>query len=111
MKLARTAGMSRSGYLNGLVRDAPRIVPPRAMIPSVSREVEGTAHALDEPAPALEDPDARAALVDDPLDDGADDRVEARAIAAAGQQTDFHEMFLTCTSALIAKTARTARCR
>ncbi len=46
---------------------------------------ELAAHPLDEPAPAFEDTDAGAPLVDDPLNDGADDRVKAGAVAAAGQ--------------------------
>ena len=57
-------------------------------------DVERAAHALDQPAPAFEDADAGAPLVDDPLDDGADHRVQAGAIAAAGQQADFHGRFL-----------------
>ena len=47
-------------------------------------------HVLDQAVPALEDAHAGAALVAILLDDGADDGVQAGAIAAAGQQADLH---------------------
>ena len=58
------------------MREEPRMLPPRAMMPSVSAVVSGRRQVLDQAAPAFEDADARAPLVGDLLHDGADDGVQ-----------------------------------
>ena len=54
------------------------------------RGCERAREVLNESAPALEDTQARGPLVGKLLDDGANHRVQARAVTAAGQQTDLH---------------------
>jgi hypothetical protein len=47
--------------------------------------------ALEHPSPAVPEPDDLVVVLADPLaDDGPDDGVEARAVAAAGQDADAH---------------------
>jgi len=57
-------------------------------------DVEVPAHPFDQASPTFDDADAGPAVIVDALDDRPDDRIEARAIAPTGQQTDFHDVFL-----------------
>ena len=70
------------------------MVPPRPMMSSVCSMSSGDGHVPDKAAPAFEDADAGAPLVAHPLHDRADDRIQSGAVAPAGQQADFHEVFL-----------------
>ena len=77
--------------LNGLVRDEPRIVPPRGRVPRMASTSSGRGLALEHAAPAVEEPDelvAEGALA--LADDGPHDRVQAGAVAATGQHGHPH---------------------
>ena len=77
--------------LNGLVRDEPRMVPPRGRMPRTSGDAQRHGQALERALPAVAEPDELVAVDPDALaDDGPDDRVQAGAVAAAGQHSDAH---------------------
>ena len=50
----------------------------------------GRSEVPDQPAPAFENSQAAPTCIGDPLDHGADDRVQPRTITATGQQADVH---------------------
>ena len=91
-KFVRSGGQVGLGVL---VRVGPRRAEDRPALADdavgLRRRRAGELIFWIRPAPAFEDADARPPFVRDPLDDGADDRVQAGAVAAAGQQADFHE--------------------
>ena len=66
------------------------MLPPWEMMPSVVGDGQGACHILNQPAPSFEDTEARRALVGELLHDGADHGIQARAVTAAGEQTDLH---------------------
>ena len=85
-----------SSVLYGFVRDVPRIVPPRGSRPRTDRSSE---QAIDSPsisaAPTVAVADDRVAVLAHALaHDGPDDRVQPRAVAAAGQHSDPHRCLL-----------------
>ena len=80
-----------SSAWNGLVRDVPRMVPPRWIRPRVRADGELDRLALDHAPPAVTEPDQLVAVHAFALaDDGADHRVEPRTVAAAGEHPDAH---------------------
>ena len=77
--------------LNGLVREDFRIVPPRGRMPRTCATPSSVVIALQRPAPAVEEADELEAVLGHALaDDGADDRVQARAVATASEHSDAH---------------------
>ena len=74
--------------LYGFVRVVPRIVPPRGRIPETSR-IERSEDPVDEALPAFADGDHLVPAIGRAPDDGADDRVQAGAVAA-GEDADAH---------------------
>ena len=64
------------------------IVPPRGRIPEISLQAERLEQLLDHPAPAFADADDLVAARPGAPRDRADDRVQAGAVAAAGQDSD-----------------------
>ena len=90
---ARVAS-TRSGppsILNGLVRDEPRIVPPRGRVPRSACDVEGHAVAVDDAAPPVEETDQLVAVMALALaDHGPHDGVQAWAVAPTGQHRHLH---------------------
>ena len=105
---------SRSGYANGLPRlVVPRIVPPMPRMPVTSRGVSGRERSGSMQAvEAVLEADDLAAGVGRRLDDGADDRVQARGVAAAGQDADACERWADETSgeysSVVARLSRSA---
>ena len=91
---ARVAS-TRSGppsILNGLVRDEPRIVPPRGRVPRSSWTSRGIAVAVDDAAPAVAEAEQGVAVVALALaDHGPQDGVQAWAVAPTGQHRHLHE--------------------
>ena len=53
--------------------------------------VSGKTEVLDEPLPAVAEPEDLEPVVPGPADDGADDGIQTGAVAAAGQHGDSHE--------------------
>ena len=91
----------RRRVLNGFVRDVPRIVPPRWISPRVVATRERHRLALDHAAPAVAEPDDLVAVLALALaHDGADHRVEPRAVAPAGQHADAHRPFYPPSTAV-----------
>ena len=77
--------------LNGLVREEPRIVPPRGQDPAHLLDAELAGEALERALPAVAEADElEAVLLDALADDGADDGVEPGAVAASGEDSDSH---------------------
>ena len=76
--------------LYGFVRDVPMIVPPRGRIPEISRGPSGWKSCSTMPAPALTHADHLVPARPGPARDGADDRVQSGAVAAARQHSDLH---------------------
>ncbi len=77
----------------GLVREEPRIVPPRGRMPRTSGTPSGRAVALQRTAPAVAVADELVPVAFDPLaDDRPDHRVQSRAVAAAGEHADAHRL-------------------
>ena len=77
--------------LIGLVRDEPRIVPPRGRMPRTCGDVERHGEALERALPAVAEADELVAVLGHALaDDRADDRVETGAVAATGEHSDAH---------------------
>ena len=77
--------------LNGLVRDDPRIVPPRGSVPRIAWMSRRTGAALDHALPAVEEPDdlvvpCVVALADDRPHDG----VQPRAVTSTREHPDAH---------------------
>ena len=78
--------------LNGLVREEPRMVPPRGRMPRHCCDAELHGQPLERAPPAVAEADELEAVVADALaDDRPDDRVETGAVAATGQHSDAHE--------------------
>ena len=89
--VARSSASTRStppSSLKGFVRLVPMIVPPRGRIPDTCCGAEVLEDRLDETAPALADGDDVPAGRVRPADDGANDRVQPGAVAAAGEDAD-----------------------
>ena len=79
---SRAHAPTPSSVWNGLVRDVPRMVPPRWISPRVVAMVSSTRLVVDHAAPAVAEPDDLVAVQRFALaDDGADHRVEPRAVA------------------------------
>ena len=77
--------------LNGLVREEPRIVPPRGRMPRHCVDAQRHGHALERAAPAVAEADeVEAVLLHALADDGPDDGVQAGAVAATGEYSDAH---------------------
>ena len=72
--------------LYGFVRGVPRIVPPRGRIPEIARTSRGWKLAVDEAAPTFAHAHGLVAVVERAARHGADDRIEARAVAPARQE-------------------------
>ena len=77
--------------LNGLVREEPRMVPPRGRMPRTAGMSSGTVSPFERAAPAVPEADELVAVLLHALaDDGPDDRIEPGAVAAPGQHSDPH---------------------
>ena len=72
------------------MRDEPRMLPPWAMMPSVSATVEGARHVLDQAAPAFEDADADAPSLASCCTTARITAFKPGTVTAAGEQTDLH---------------------
>ena len=83
--------------LNGLVRDEPRMVPPRGRMPRTAATSSGHRQALERALPAVAEADELVAVLLHALaHDGPDHRVETGAVAAAGQHSDAHLLHSRC---------------
>ena len=71
----------------GFVRDVPMIVPPRGRMPETSRGPSSSASPSISPRQPSRTPTTRSPG-QAPPGDGTDDRVQARAVAPAGQHAD-----------------------
>ena len=86
---ATCSGPSGSSY--GLPRRVPSSVPPFGQHAAQRAHVERHRAALEHAVPGVEEADELVAVVQLALaDDGPDDRVESRAIAATCQNADAH---------------------
>ena len=94
-KCSSTASTPPSS-LYGFVREVPRIVPPRGSRPGDLAAAERLEDPVDEPAPALADADHLVPARERPPRDGADDRVQPGAVAAAGEDSDLHGASYEC---------------
>ena len=90
-KAARTASTPPSS-LYGFVREVPTIVPPRGRIPEICGSAERLEELVDHPAPAFPDADHLVAVRPRAPRDRADDRVQAGTVAAAGEDSDSHDV-------------------
>ncbi len=92
---ARTHSSPPPGSLKGLVRELPRIVPPRGRIGADDVPVERHRLALEQAPPAPAQADVVVAVVARARPHGgADDRVQPGAVAAAGEHSDAHRATL-----------------
>ena len=66
------------------------IVPPLCRIPEVDVVVERLEVAVDGAAPAVQDAERLVPVLPEPPADGADDGVQAGAVAAPGEHSDPH---------------------
>ena len=77
--------------LNGLVREEPRIVPPRGRMPRTGSTSSGPASPVERAPPAVAEADELVPVGRDALaHDRPDDRVQPGAVAAAGEHADPH---------------------
>ena len=77
--------------LNGLVREVPRMVPPRGRMPRTVGTSRGIVIALERPLPAVAEADELVAvLAHAAAHDRTDDRVESGAVAPASENADAH---------------------
>ena len=91
VRACRAPRATPSSVLYGFVRELPRIVPPRWSSPRVLAVVRSTVSQLDDTTPAVSEPDEVVPVDAFALaDDGADHRVEPRAVATAGEHADPH---------------------
>ena len=94
-RASRAPGRGPSSVLYGLVRDVPRIVPPRGSSPRTRPQRQVHRLALDRHRASRGGSRRRVAVVAHALaHDGPDHRVQTRAIAAAGQHPDPHGRLL-----------------
>ncbi len=93
-----------SSAWNGLVRDVPRMVPPRWIRPRVRADGELHRLAVDHAPPAVTEADQLVAVHRLALaHDGADDRVEPRTVASAGEHPDAHgHQCVACVDSVLA---------
>ena len=77
------------------------IVPPRGRMPAHLARGQRLEVVLDEPTPAVGDPDDRVPAREAPPRDGPDDRVQAGAVAPAGEHADaLHRTGVYCRDRL-----------
>ncbi len=96
--------------LYGLVRDEPRMVPPRDRMSVDVVQAERPGEPLDRALPAVAEADELVAVGVDPLGhDRPDDCIEAGAVAAAGQHADSHEGHASGAAARARSGARRVR--
>ncbi len=90
-------GSTPPSTLYGFVRDVPRMVPPRGRMPRMKCDVE-RASCGPRSTPRQPSMEADELVAVDRLalaHDGSDHRVEPRAVAATGQQSDSHRVHVT----------------
>ena len=66
------------------------MVPPRCRMPGRASRSRRTVVVLEQPPPPVPEAEELEAVLARPPDDGADDRVQAGAVAAAREDRDFH---------------------
>ena len=77
---------------SGLVRDEPRMVPPRGRMPRTACDVQRDRVTLQRPAPAVAESDELEPVLRHSLaDHGPDHCVQPGAVSAAGEHSDSHK--------------------